>query len=297
MAGAEPGPDHTFASGFVPPGWKRSVPAGHHCPRIHAEPAASRANAATRIFRAGIRPRGARICCPGSATSWPRQDRRPLPRRPERCDNAEYGLSAQTTGDSIMAALNYMRQQPFVRKDASVVVRPFCRGVGRIVSGGSGSERPFPRSSHSRRGVAAAPMIARAMSARPGTYRAAAGFGEGARVPVTWLVAENNSYFSPAFSQRMADAFRDAGGKVDFRVLPPSAMRGTGWRRAKRKICWCRSSRTCRARMFRRRQHKIEASRKNDDDVRYAWDEFPHHFLRRAYAAFLRAMRGGEEIR
>ncbi len=49
---------------------------------------------------------------------------------------------------------------------------------------------------------------------------AAGSFGEGARIPVTWLVAENDSYFSPAFSQRMADAFRNAGGKVDFRVLP-----------------------------------------------------------------------------
>jgi hypothetical protein len=36
---------------------------------------------------------------------------------------------------------------------------------------------------------------------------------------VTWLVAANDSYFSPILSKQLADAFRNAGGKVDFRVL------------------------------------------------------------------------------
>ena len=49
---------------------------------------------------------------------------------------------------------------------------------------------------------------------------AAKEFGKAARVPVTWLVAANDSYFSPAFSQQLADAFRSAGGKADFHVLP-----------------------------------------------------------------------------
>jgi pimeloyl-ACP methyl ester carboxylesterase len=48
---------------------------------------------------------------------------------------------------------------------------------------------------------------------------AAGEFGRGARVPVTWLVAANDSYFSPVLSRQLADAFRNAGGRVDFRVL------------------------------------------------------------------------------
>jgi dienelactone hydrolase len=50
--------------------------------------------------------------------------------------------------------------------------------------------------------------------------------GQNARVPVTWLVAENDSYFSPALSQRMADAFRAGGDRVTFKVLPPLAREG-----------------------------------------------------------------------
>jgi hypothetical protein len=50
---------------------------------------------------------------------------------------------------------------------------------------------------------------------------AAGEFGHGARIPVGWLVAANDSYFSPDFSRKLADAFRAGGGKADFRVLPP----------------------------------------------------------------------------
>ena len=55
---------------------------------------------------------------------------------------------------------------------------------------------------------------------------AAAEFGKAARVPVTWLVAANDTYFSPELSRRMADAFRGGGGKVDFRVLAASGSEG-----------------------------------------------------------------------
>ena len=45
-------------------------------------------------------------------------------------------------------------------------------------------------------------------------------------MPVTWLVAANDSYFSPDLSRQLADAFRAGGGKVDFRVLPASGGEG-----------------------------------------------------------------------
>src|SRR6202022_1495851 len=55
---------------------------------------------------------------------------------------------------------------------------------------------------------------------------AAAEFGMGARMPVTWLVAANDTYFSPDLSRQLADAFRSAGDKGDFRVLAPSGSEG-----------------------------------------------------------------------
>jgi hypothetical protein len=43
---------------------------------------------------------------------------------------------------------------------------------------------------------------------------------------VSWLVAANDTYFSPGLSRTLADAFRAAGGKVQFSVLPPSGSEG-----------------------------------------------------------------------
>jgi dienelactone hydrolase len=54
----------------------------------------------------------------------------------------------------------------------------------------------------------------------------AAEFGQTARVPLTWLVAANDSYFSPALSKQLADAFRRGGDRVEFRVLPASGGEG-----------------------------------------------------------------------
>jgi hypothetical protein len=45
-------------------------------------------------------------------------------------------------------------------------------------------------------------------------------------VPVTWLVAANDSYFSPELSRRLADAFRNGGGRVVFQVLAASGSEG-----------------------------------------------------------------------
>ena len=45
-------------------------------------------------------------------------------------------------------------------------------------------------------------------------------------MPVTWLVAANDTYFSPELSRQLADAFRSGGGRVDFHVLAASGSEG-----------------------------------------------------------------------
>ncbi len=143
------------------------------------------------------------------------------------CDNAEYMLSARSTGESIMAALNFMRTQPFIRKDDSVIVGHSAGGWGAL----SLSDR-------SPKNISAIVVFAPGRGGRANDragnicapdklIAAAKEFGEDAKVPVTWLVAENDSYFSPEFSKKMADAFIEAGDdKVDFRVLPPFGKEG-----------------------------------------------------------------------
>lgn len=145
----------------------------------------------------------------------------------EGCDNAEYAMSARATGEMITAALTFMRTQPFIRKDASVIVGHSAGGWGALALT---DQNPKSISSI----IVFAPGRggrkddrANDICAPDKLIAAAKEFGEDARVPVTWLVAENDSYFPPEFSKKMADAFIEAGdGKVEFQVLPPFGKEG-----------------------------------------------------------------------
>ena len=55
---------------------------------------------------------------------------------------------------------------------------------------------------------------------------AATAFGKQARVTVTWLVAANDTYFSPEFSRKLVEAFRAGGGKAELHVLPAFGSEG-----------------------------------------------------------------------
>lgn len=145
----------------------------------------------------------------------------------EGCDNAEYAMSARSTAEAITTALTFMRTQPFVRKDASVIVGHSAGGWGALALADQS-----PKSTSAI--IVFAPGRGGRADDRAGNIcapekliAAATEFGEDAKVPVTWLVAENDSYFPPEFSKRMADAFIEAGdGKVDFRVLPAFGKEG-----------------------------------------------------------------------
>ena len=135
------------------------------------------------------------------------------------CDEADYARSGRATAQEIFAALTYLRGQPFIRRDGTVVIGHSAGGWGALAlanadpaevssiivfaPGRGGHANDFPN-----------------QICAPHTLLAAAGeFGHGARVPVSWLVAANDSYFSPDLSRKLADAFRSGGAKVDFHVL------------------------------------------------------------------------------
>jgi len=135
------------------------------------------------------------------------------------CDEADYAKSGRATAEEIAAAMAFARKQPFIRPEGAIVIGHSAGGWGALAL-----------ASEIRNDIAAIIAFAPGRGGHandfpnqvcaPHTLMAASGeFGKTARVPVTWLVAANDSYFSPSFSRQLADSFRNAGGKVDFRVL------------------------------------------------------------------------------
>jgi dienelactone hydrolase len=51
-------------------------------------------------------------------------------------------------------------------------------------------------------------------------------FGRTSRVPMLWIYIENDTFFGPALSKRMHEAFTTAGGKAEYHLLPPFGSDG-----------------------------------------------------------------------
>lgn len=142
------------------------------------------------------------------------------------CDEADYAKAGRATADSIAAALDFMRGQSLVRRDGVVIAGHSAGAWGALAL----AERNPPGVSAI---IAFAPGrgghandLPNRVCAPHTLISAAAEFGKSARVPVTWLVAANDTYFAPALSRQMADAFRAGGGTVEFRVLAASGSEG-----------------------------------------------------------------------
>jgi dienelactone hydrolase len=142
------------------------------------------------------------------------------------CDDADYVHAARATADEIALPLVFLRAQPFIRKEDAVIVGHSAGGWGALALAGENAKNISTIIAFAPGRGGHANDFPNQVCA-PHTLVASVGeFGKTARVPVTWLVATNDSYFPPDLSRRLAGAFRSSGGKVDFRVLAPSGSEG-----------------------------------------------------------------------
>jgi len=142
------------------------------------------------------------------------------------CDDADYLKSGLATAATIEAAVDYMSAQSFIKKGRAVVVGQSAGGWGAIAL-----------ASRNPPGVRAVINFAGGRGGRsylqpnnncaPDRLIAAVGeFGKTARTPSLWIYTENDSFFGPAISKRMADAFRLAGGNAEYHLLPAFGEEG-----------------------------------------------------------------------
>ena len=121
---------------------------------------------------------------------------------------------------------SYLRRQSFVRPDGVVVIGHSAGGWGALALAGENPQDIAAIIAFAPGRGGHANDFPNQVCAPHTLMAAAAEFGKAARVPVTWLVAANDSYFSPALSKQLADAFRGGGDKVEFHVLPASGSEG-----------------------------------------------------------------------
>lgn len=142
------------------------------------------------------------------------------------CDEADYARSGRATAEAISRALGYLQKQSFVRKDAAIVIGHSAGGWGALALAKADPKAISAIIAFAPGRGGHADDAPNQICAPDRLLAAAAEFGKVARIPVTWLVASNDSYFTPAFSQQLVDAFRGSGGKSEFRTLPAIGSEG-----------------------------------------------------------------------
>ena len=142
------------------------------------------------------------------------------------CDEADYARSGRATADQIAMALQFLREQPFIRNEPAVVIGHSAGGWGALAFAGADPQTVAAIIVFAAGRGGHASDIPGKLCAPHTLIAAAKTFGKTARVPVTWLVAANDSYFPPAFSRELADAFRAGGGTVELKTLPASGSEG-----------------------------------------------------------------------
>ena len=142
------------------------------------------------------------------------------------CDEADYAKAGRVTAEEINAAAALLRQQSFIRADRMVVIGHSAGAWGALALAGEDPKDIAAIVAFAPGRGGHANDLPNRVCAPHTLTAAAAEFGKAARVKVTWLVAANDSYFSPAFSRQLADAFRAGGAKADFHVLPAHGGEG-----------------------------------------------------------------------
>ena len=142
------------------------------------------------------------------------------------CDEADYARSGRVTAEEIRLALEHLRKQDFIRKDAAIVIGHSAGGWGALALADADPKAISAIAVFAPGRGGHANDEPNRICAKHTLVVAAAEFGKAARIPVTWLVADNDSYFAPAFSKVLADAFRGHGSRVDFRTLPAVGSEG-----------------------------------------------------------------------
>lgn len=144
------------------------------------------------------------------------------------CQSPDYFTAGLQGAADIKAAIDYMRAQPFVATDRTIVIGQSAGGWATVAlsslnppavpgminfAGGRGGRQKLPDGGIGN-------------CAPDALVKAAGRYGATAWVPMLWLYTANDSFFEPALARRMVEAYDAAGGRATLQALGPFGKDG-----------------------------------------------------------------------
>ncbi len=142
------------------------------------------------------------------------------------CDNPNFRDAGMAVALLDQWIIDYMTDQKLAVRDSSIVIGQSAGGWAAIAL-----------SSQNLPSVKALIVFAGGRGGRVGgkpnnncapdkLVEATAEFGRVARTPMLWIYIENDTFFGPALSKRMNDAYTAAGGNAEYHLMPPFGSDG-----------------------------------------------------------------------
>ena len=146
------------------------------------------------------------------------------------CARPDYFHSGLRAAEDIRATIDFMRQQPFIQPTRTIVVGHSAGGwaadalsslnppgVAGLISfaGGRGGHQTDKAAINGNCGP-------QALVSGAGRY------GATARQPMLWIYSNNDTFFDAPLARQMADAYKAAGGKLDFEQVAAYGSDGHG---------------------------------------------------------------------
>jgi len=137
------------------------------------------------------------------------------------CVAADFLNAGQAGAANIQSAIDYMTTQPFVLRDGVVVVGQSAGGWDTLAL--ASQNPPMVRAAIEFEGGRGGHFGGKPNNnCKPDNLvEAARELGSTARIPVLMIYTQNDTFFGPALSKRLYEAWTAAGGIAEYHLLPP----------------------------------------------------------------------------
>jgi dienelactone hydrolase len=137
------------------------------------------------------------------------------------CEVDDFLRVGRAAAANIQSAIDYMTTQSFVQKDGVVVVGQSAGGWDTLAL--AAQNPPAVRALIEFEGGRGGHFGGKPnQNCKPDNLvKAAAELGSTSRIPTLWFYTENDTFFGPALSRRMFDAWTAAGGIAEYHLMPP----------------------------------------------------------------------------
>jgi len=143
-----------------------------------------------------------------------------------RCANPDYKRGGLESAKDIQAAVDYLTGLPFVEPERAIVVGQSAGGWASVALASQNPARVAAIVNFAGGRGGYAERKPNNNCAPDKLVEAAGDFGKTARIPMLWIFTQNDLFFAPQLSARMADAFKSNGGIADYQLLPPFGKDG-----------------------------------------------------------------------